>query len=120
NDDIAPSAGTCSPRPNLQVTSAASGGRRMQVTVKADTSSPNQSNVLTQIQFGTPVNATIQMLGQSSISTSPIALPSGTKQIVFEVQQTDPNSAYHVPFKVTDSCGSVDKFVGGGKDAVAN
>lgn len=120
NDDIAPSAGTCSPRPNIQVTSAASGGRRMQVTVKADTSSPNQSNVLTQIQFGTPVNATIQMLGQSSISTSPIALPSGTKQIVFEVQQTDPNSAYHVPFKVTDSCGSVDKFVGGGKDAVAN
>ena len=88
--------------------------------IKADTEIPNDSNVLTQIQFGTPTNATIQMIGQSSIGTSPINLPTGTRQLVVIVSQTSPAAAFHVPFRITDSCGGVDKFVGGGANSIAN
>jgi hypothetical protein len=90
----------------------------MQVTINADASFPNDTNVLTTIQFGTPTNSTVQMVGQATIGTSAITLPAGTRQIVFLVKQTDPNAAFHVPFKIVDSCGSVDKFVGGGKNSV--
>ena len=69
NDDVAPSAATCSPRPNVSVTTQAVGGQQMQVTVKADFSNPNETNTLQSIQFGAPTNATIQMVGQSSIGT---------------------------------------------------
>jgi hypothetical protein len=39
---------------------------------------------------------------------------------VFTVTQTNVANPYHVPFVITDACGSVNKFVGGGKDSLAN
>ncbi|MFN8633702.1 MAG: right-handed parallel beta-helix repeat-containing protein [Chloroflexota bacterium] len=118
DNEIASSA--CSPRPNITVQAQSVGGRQMQVTVKADTTAPNQANFLFSIQFEAFNNATVQMPGQASVGTSPITLTTGTKQIVFFVTQTDTTKAFQVPFTVTDGCGSVKKFVGGGKDSVAN
>jgi hypothetical protein len=117
-DDIAGQA--CSPRPNITVETQSIGGRQMQVTIKADTASPNAANVLAQIQFGTPRNATVQLLGQSSVSTGAIVLASGTRQLTFTVTQTNPSQAFHVPFTINDGCGPVEKFVGGGAGSLAN
>jgi hypothetical protein len=119
-------AAFCNPRPNISVTTQAIGGRQLQVTVKADTAGVNASNVLTQIQFGVPDNSTLQVLGQSTVGTAPIALPPGTKQVVFLLAQTDFTKAFKVAFTISDSCsalpgsGPINKFVGAGKDGAAN
>jgi hypothetical protein len=65
-------------------------------------------------------NATVQMPGRASVGTAPINLPVGTRQIVFFVTQTNATSSFLVPFTITDTCGSVHKFVGAGKDGIAN
>jgi hypothetical protein len=117
-DELAPSA-VCAPRPKIDVQTATVGGRRIQVTVRVGTEGPNVDNTVKTIEFGTPTNATLQMTGQTSIGTSPISLPAGTRQLVFIVQQTNPSAAVQVPFTVTDACGSWPTFVGGGANAFA-
>ena len=119
SDDLDTSA-VCAPRPNIVLETVAVGGRQLQVTVKADTTAPNQANVLKQITFDPPKNATIQMLGQPDVGTAPINLPAGTKQLVFLLAQTNPNLAFKVEFSISDNCGAVEKFVGAGKDGAAN
>jgi hypothetical protein len=99
----------------------------MQVPVKADFASPNQTNALTSIQFEAATNATVSLPGHATVGTTPIALPAGSHQVVFFVQQTDATKAFNVPFSVSDTCsgapfntGSIHKFVGGGKDSLSN
>ena len=110
----------CVPRPNIVVETQSIGGRQLQVTVKAITTAPNESNKLINIAFGTRRNATVQMPGQGTIGTTPITLPDGTRQMTFVVAQTNANASFHVPFSVNDTCGAVEKFVGGGRDAIGN
>lgn len=106
----------CERRPDVSVQTQVTSGRRASITIRAGTASPNGDNRLVSIQFGTPRNATLLLNGQAP-GTGPITLPTNTLETVFTVQQTDPNAAFHVPFTVVDSCGSTEKFVGGGKDA---
>jgi hypothetical protein len=120
DDEAAGETAACNPKPNIIVTTQSIGGHQMQVTVKAVTDAPNQANVLTTIRFGTPTNATIQMAGQATIGTTPITLPSGSRQITFTVKQTNTTAAFQVPFVINDSCGAVDKFVGGGASSLGN
>jgi hypothetical protein len=90
----------------------------MIVTITADTAAPNQANMLTRLQFGTRQNATVELVGQGAVGTAPITLPTGAVRVVLVIQQVDPNAAFQANFTVNDTCGSVDKFVGGGKDAL--
>jgi hypothetical protein len=118
--DNALGASSCSVKPDILVRTQSIGGRQMLVTISADVSAPNETNVLKTIKFGTPTNATIQMPGQTTIGTGVIALPSSTRRISFTVSQFNAASAFTVPYTVSDNCSSVDKFVGGGANALNN
>lgn len=111
---------SCAPRPDFAVQTQSIGSRQMLVTINAGTSGANNGNVLRTIQFRAPTNATIQMTGQTSIGTGAITLPTDTRRISFTVTQTDASAPFLVPYTITDNCGAVEKFAGGGKDAVAN
>jgi hypothetical protein len=118
--DNALNASSCSVKPDIQVQTKSISGHQMQVTITVDKSAPNQTNGLQGIQFGTPTNATIQMTGQTTIGTGLISLTGGPEQITFTVTQTAANAAFTVPFKISDNCSTIDKFVGGGPNSLGN
>jgi hypothetical protein len=113
-------ASSCSVRPDILVQTQSIGGRQMLVTLTADTSAPNNANALTTIKFGSPTNATIQMPGQTTIGTDVITLPANTHRISFTLTQTNAAAAFTAPYTISDTCGSIEKFVGGGANALNN
>jgi hypothetical protein len=109
---------SCAPRSDFVVQTQSIGSRQMLVTITAGTGGANSGNLLRTIQFKAPTNATIQMTGQTSIGTDAITLPADTRRISFTVTQTSAASAFHVPYTITDNCGPIEKFVGGGANAL--
>jgi hypothetical protein len=60
------------------------------------------------------------MTGQSTIGTGTITLPAETRRLSFTLSQTNATGAFQVAYTVSDACGSTEKFVGGGANALNN
>ncbi len=107
----------CAPRPPARVDVARSSAGRLDVTVTAGVGSGTASNQVHALRFGTPTNATIDVAGQTIAGNTRVALPAGSRQAGFSVQQTRPGEAVTVPVVVEDDCGDWPTFVGGGRAA---
>ncbi len=111
NDDS-----TCSPRPRVVVTPAAGGGK-LQVHVESTPLNTPAVNPLTQIRFGTFLNATVTLNGQPILSGQTFTVPANATTVDFSVTRATPGQATMVPFTVVDGCGEWPTFVGGGTGA---
>jgi hypothetical protein len=107
----------CAPRPPARVDVARGSAGRLDVTVTAGTGGGTTSNQLHGLRFGTLANATIDVSGQTIAGNARVALPAGSRQARFSVQQTRPGEAVTVPVVVEDDCGDWPTFVGGGRAA---
>jgi len=116
NDAPPPS---CSPRPQVTVTTQRGAPGTLNVTVTATRPAAAPYNTVRQIQFGAAQNATVEIAGQTRpggnfTQTFPIA----TESVTFVVRRAPPNAqTTTVPFTVTDDCGGWNSFVGGGSGA---
>jgi CSLREA domain-containing protein/uncharacterized repeat protein (TIGR01451 family) len=112
-----PVAGRCTPRPTVQVTTAAASGA-LNVTVTVGNTAGVPTNGIVAIRFTGGTNALIDingMTGQTGAFIVPFASVSG--QVTFVVRRATPGQATTVPFVVLDSCGEWPTFVGGGPSA---
>ncbi|MFN8636233.1 MAG: SBBP repeat-containing protein [Chloroflexota bacterium] len=105
-------AGTCSPRPRVQLQSTVTGGH-LQVTV---TSTPQTGgpNPFAGIIFGTIQNGAVSLNGQPMANGQAVPFAANTSQAVFTVQRPTAGQAVTVPFTVVDICGPWQTFVGAG------
>jgi len=108
----------CGPRPRVQTTPAAAGGK-LQVHIEALAMPTVQNNALRQVKFGSFQNARVTLNGQPipSGETFTIADPANTHGVDFVVERVTPGQATTVPFVVVDGCGEWPTFVGGGPTA---
>jgi hypothetical protein len=112
---------SCSPRPQVGLSTALSGDGRLAVTVTAGAA--DAGNRLSALRFGgdarTPnPNALIDLPGFDNGRTAPttVQLPNVTAY-TFYVRRHSPGSPVTLPVTVTDQCGSWQTVVGGGTGA---
>jgi VCBS repeat-containing protein len=106
----------CAPRPHVQTTSTAAGGKLV-VHVEPRPQNTAPGNPLSQIRFGTLQNARVTLNGQTMSTGQIVTIPSGTTALDFTVERLTPGQATTVPFTVVDGCGEWPSFVGGGANA---
>ena len=106
----------CAPRPHVQTTSTAAGGKLV-VHVEPRPQNTAPGNRLSQIRFGTLQNARVTLNGQTVSTGQIVTIPSGTTALDFTVERLTPGQATTVPFTVVDGCGEWPSFVGGGANA---
>ena len=108
----------CGPRPRVQTTPVAGGGK-LQVHVEALAMPTVQNNALRQLRFGAFQNARVILNGQpiASGQTFTVADPANTHGVDFTIERVTPGQAAMVPFTVVDGCGEWPTFVGGGPTA---
>jgi hypothetical protein len=111
---------TCSPRPNVTLSSTVKNGSLV-TTITANNTAGVTGNSLFQIQVGAdgkePVNALLSFLdGRSNVIGTPsYTPPSGTTTTTFSTKRkTSGNGAVTVPLVVVDACGPWKTFVGAG------
>jgi hypothetical protein len=75
------------------------------------------NNALRVLRFGAATNATVEAGGQSGSGNFTVSLPAGTREYSFVVRRAATGQAVTVPVTVTDGCGEVPTFVGGGASA---
>jgi hypothetical protein len=112
-DALTITGGTCSPRPNVQITTSPSGANTLLVGVTATGGSQ-----LTSLVFGAVTNALITAGSQvDQPGNFTVSLASGTTSTQFTVRRATAGVATHVPLTINDSCGAWPTFVGGGAGA---
>lgn len=106
----------CSPAARLTsqpIVSDASGALGLAVTVEG--SAPGVSpDLVKAVAFSSITNATVVADGRSVAPSSSISLHPPAAAWQFVVKPVDPSAEVMVVFTVTDSCGSVPKFIGTG------
>jgi hypothetical protein len=103
---------TCSPRPPVQVSSAAGGGGLL-VTVAAT----GANNRVLSLQFSETRNALVDAGGQAGRSgVFTVPLPGSGATTTFTLRRAAGGAAT-VSLSVVDRCGAWDTFVGGGASA---
>jgi hypothetical protein len=108
---------TCSPRPQVTMTSAVVGTGRLQVTVSTTTHDGFPTNQLKSIQFQQAQNAAYEITGQpSGVGPYTVNYPNGTTQATFIVKRTAAGTA-QARFTVVDDCGTWPTLVGAGPAA---
>lgn len=108
-------AGSCTPRPRVQIQSVAGGGQ-LAVTIS---SSPfgGDVNPLSGLRFGTLRNARVILNGERMASDQAIPFGPGQTQVALSVQRDVSGQAVTVPLTVVDACGPWTTFVGAGTSA---
>src|SRR5262249_30193011 len=98
---------TCSPRPNVSVSTANNGDGRLRVTIGATTSPPGQPNHLLQLQFDDGArNTNVQLPGQPTrTGTFTYDIPNQPTSYTFFVGRQAAGATY-LPFHVIDGCAS--------------
>lgn len=110
---------TCSPRPNVRVTSAKTASGQMRSSIVATTNPPGALNTLREIRFGQIRNATVQLDGVGAVqSDQRVTLSAGLTSIGLTVTRVTGGLDVFVPFTVTDACGAWPSFVGAGPGAL--
>jgi hypothetical protein len=112
----AASAQACAPSVRLTPQTSvvdSSGALGMTVTVEAS-SSGLPRDLLHQVTFSAARNAGVEVNGQPVLLPTSISMNPPTPGWQFLVRPVDPTADWLVTFTVTDSCGSVPKFVGMG------
>jgi hypothetical protein len=109
---------TCSPRPQVNITSVVS-GNRLSVTVAATGSGNSLTSIVFSNSGATPSNSLLDLPdGRTSVTGSPtLTLASGTPSTTFFVRRQTAGLATTVPMTVNDGCGAWTTFVGGGAAA---
>jgi hypothetical protein len=106
--------GSCSPRPNVRVTTSPSGTGVLTVTIQAGTGGISRLDVGTRAPG--LVNASVSVSGGPSNATAPFSFsPSGSPSTVqLTITSQNRNAATTVGLVVADGCGDWPTFVGGG------
>jgi CSLREA domain-containing protein len=117
--NTSPPPTSCSPRPDVRVTTTRSPDGRLQVTVTAQTGPGVTSNAVIQLQFGGAANAIIEAPGGPPNSSGPfdISPPAGSISYTFFLRRLAAGQGVQLPVTVVDSCGRWPTFVGGGPSA---
>jgi hypothetical protein len=108
---------SCSPRPNVVVTTARVGPDRLRVWVKAG------QGALTRLTFGSagsPLrNAEVETTDPTGVirGTGTLTPPPGTPEVSFTVRRPVAGQPVQVPLVVEDGCGPWPTFVGAGATA---
>jgi hypothetical protein len=105
-----PTRVTCpSPRPPVQIASAANGSGALNVTITAG------AGVIREIDFRSMPNAAVTV-GNQSNKTEPFVYgpPSNSSSVPFTVTQQSGSQAATVNLAILDDCGGWTTFVGGG------
>lgn len=105
---------TCSPRPKVGITTRDENGA-LSVTVTAR----GQGNLLRQVRFRRPINATIEIAGAQVDARSGYlhTIPGGGARFTFLLRPVAPGQSFHVALVVTDDCGEWPTFAGRGNGA---
>jgi hypothetical protein len=111
-----PPAFSCSPRPQVSVTTAPGSGRRL-VTVATSTNPGAAANTLKSIRFDESRLARLDV-PQYPVGPAPFTATyaAGTNHTTFAIIRTAPGPLL-VRFTVTDDCGTWPTFVGAGTNA---
>jgi hypothetical protein len=113
---ITVSPSTCGPRPKVQTTPVAGGGK-LQVHVETSATATLQNNPLKSVRFGALQNAKVTLNGQPMADNQTFTPPTTTFTLDFVVERVTPGQPTTVPFTVVDGCGEWPTFVGGGAAA---
>ena len=113
---IVVAATTCGPRPTVQ-TSPVAGGGKLQVQIVTAPLNVQTLNPLSELRFGAFQNAKVTLDGQPIASGQTFTVPTRTNRVSFTVERVNPGQATTVPFTVVDGCGEWPTFVGGGTAA---
>ena len=103
---------------NIGVQSAANGDGRLRVTLTDNI----VGRRLVSVSVGAANNALVdapspaQPVLTAAMPPGSISLPSGTTSYTFYVRR-ETEGRTHLPFTVTDNCGSWPSFAGGGRNA---
>jgi chitinase len=107
---------SCTPRPRVQ-TSTAAGGGRLTVVVEPTPLNTQRNNRVVSLRFGTLQNARVTVSGLPVTSGQTVTPPANALSIEYSVERVTPGQATTVPFTVVDACGEWQTFVGGGAAA---
>jgi hypothetical protein len=106
----------CSPRPRVQVTSRAVGGR-LETTVTPASLSFGAANSMVSLSVEQLDNATVTVNGRSVSPGQPIEFVPNTRSATMLTSRVASGQPATVRFTVRDTCGAWLSFVGGGAAA---
>jgi hypothetical protein len=105
----------CDKRPPVGVLTSRTGDGRLQVDIRANTSSTVTSNQLQGLSFTQLANAIVEVEGLQVRTPASVSLPSLPQSVTFFVRRATTGRTTIVQFEVTDGCPPPWKsFVGGG------
>jgi hypothetical protein len=118
NDIVLTALGpACTPRPRVQVTSRAVGGK-LETTITPGNLAFGAANSMVEFRVDRLDNATVVVNGRSDITLGqPIGFQPNTRSTTMITSRTAAGQASTVRFTVTDACGTWQSFVGGGPTA---
>lgn len=109
---------SCSPRPNVNVSTSPGSAGSLQVTVAVGKPPTGPNNRLHALKFGAATNGVIDIQSQVGVPGNfTVNLPPATAQASFTVRRVTPGVATTVQVVVVDDCGDWPTFVGGGPSA---
>jgi hypothetical protein len=109
---------TCTPRPQVTVSTASNGDGRLRVTIGSTVPVGTPANRLIAIEFKAGTNSLVDIAGQTG-RTGAFMIPLNDRPsaTTFFVGRATSGQPVQLPFAVIDDCGPWQTFVGGGAGA---